>query len=287
MEVYKRKILLESLTDRSEGVGYGTITADTLEINFFLKQTIDDMGMFTDYPSYNEPILYPLNNNGNPNYLNPLVGKLIDSGITFNFMTEPIVVPDVRVVSDYYYYGGKISASTNSRLIELRKYDDDEPYEEMFLFNNREYINYLGNNISGVTTIVNMLGNGEVVYSFDAENDADIGTENQTTGLLLKDLNETITTTYDEVNLVRTSRVADIIYNGEGWNETNISLSGNLKQEEFIGITSQPEVQSEVFIERGVNSVLESHLRLSEIKSLEHLENYSNGSYYNINKQKV
>jgi hypothetical protein len=54
-------------------------------------------------------------------------------------------------------------------------------------------------------------------------------------------------------------------YVGEGFNETNTSLSAISKEEYLFGITP-PEVESDVFIDRGVISVMDMHLRLSEIK---------------------
>jgi hypothetical protein len=38
-----------------------------------------------------------------------------------------------------------------------------------------------------------------------------------------------------------------------------------------------PEVESDVFIDRGVISVMDMHLRLSEIKDTKQLERYGNG----------
>jgi hypothetical protein len=74
-----------------------------------------------------------------------------------------------------------------------------------------------------------------------------------------------------------------IQYMGEGWNFENTTISPQIQEEYLIGIISQPEVESDVFIDRGVVSVLDTHLRLSEIESLDHLERYGNG-FYNINR---
>ena len=84
MDVIKRKILLETLTDRSNSSTYGTITADTIDINIFLTQNIDDMGMFTDM--------------------------------------EFIPDENGKTVEDYYSTGGIITGTTNSKLISLKTY---------------------------------------------------------------------------------------------------------------------------------------------------------------------
>lgn len=284
MEIYKRKIYLESLTSRKEGINYGIMTADTFNINFFLKQTIDDMGMFTDSPNIDEPVTYPLSIGGSPNINNPLISKLIESGYTFDFMYNESITPTPPDVTDYYFYGDKISAHTSSRLPELKKYDINNPYEEMFLFNVNSYINFDGDLIPNTVSTIIDLGN-TTAYTFDALNDANIGTDGQTTGLLFRDTGENIENEDDELNITIERPETIMSYIGQGWNMTNISLSALSKNEMYFGLTSEPEVESEVFIERGNNSILESHLRLSEIENLTHLENYNNGNYYNINKQ--
>jgi F0F1-type ATP synthase membrane subunit a len=52
----------------------------------------------------------------------------------------------------------------------------------------------------------------------------------------------------------------------------------------LFGIISRPEVESDVFIDRGTISVMDYHLKLSEIKNLGQLTRYGNG-FYKINKQ--
>ena len=65
---------------------------------------------------------------------------------------------------------------------------------------------------------------------------------------------------------------------------SNSSLSAITKEEYLFGIIFPPEVKSEVFIERGITSVMDKHLRLSEIKNLNELSRYGNG-FYKLNKQ--
>ena len=72
-------------------------------------------------------------------------------------------------------------------------------------------------------------------------------------------------------------------YIGQGLNETNVSLSALAKEEYLFGIISPPEVKSDVFIDRSVMSIMDMHLRLSEIKNLGELTRYGNG-YYNITR---
>jgi len=77
--------------------------------------------------------------------------------------------------------------------------------------------------------------------------------------------------------------LTEFFYNSEGFNETNVSLDASFKEEYLFGIVNTPEVESDVFIDRGRTTVLQNHLQLSEITNMGELINYSNG-YYNIIK---
>ena len=57
-----------------------------------------------------------------------------------------------------------------------------------------------------------------------------------------------------------------------------------IKEEAKMGIVFPPKIVDEVFIERQSLAVFERYSRLSEIKTLEGLENYRNG-YYKIQLQ--
>ena len=52
-----------------------------------------------------------------------------------------------------------------------------------------------------------------------------------------------------------------------GWNQYNVSLNASLKKEEYLGIVFKPEVDSAVFINRGIEDIFERHGILSEIKT--------------------
>lgn len=219
MELIKRKILLEDLTSRKEGITYGTITGDTIYINILLTQTIDDMGMFTDtdYTSGN--------------------------------------------VSDYFKDGLILTGTTDSQLSFFKSYSKTSPYNTSFIPESGNYTDYKGNTINGVSKILDL--SGPTGYTFNGSNDYKLGTDSQDTGILYKD--------YDSYTTFQ--------FKAEGWNETNTSLSNIIKEEIFFGITTPPEIESDVFIDRGATSVLTPHLKLSEIESVEHLDFYGNGYF--------
>ena len=102
------------------------------------------------------------------------------------------------------------------------------------------------------------------------KNDPNIGTINQQTGLLFSDY-------------TGTTNFTTFSYISEGWNMTNTSLSALTKEEYLFGIISRPEVKSDVFIDRGIVSIFDKHLKMSEITNLGQLTRYDNG-YYNIIK---
>ena len=81
MELIKKKILLEDSIDRNAGDNWGVLTADTFYINIFLKETIDDMGLFTDISF----ISADTKTSNSVNY-SILTTKLLSSNIFFPFM---------------------------------------------------------------------------------------------------------------------------------------------------------------------------------------------------------
>ena len=56
------------------------------------------------------------------------------------------------------------------------------------------------------------------------------------------------------------------------------------KEEYNFGLTEQPKVDNQIFIDRNSLSVFEPHTRLGEINTMTQLEEYKNG-YYKIKKE--
>ena len=56
------------------------------------------------------------------------------------------------------------------------------------------------------------------------------------------------------------------------------------KEEYLFGIISKPEVKSDLFIDRGITTIFEKHLKLSEITNINELSRYGRG-YFNVTKQ--
>jgi len=300
MEVIKRQISFEPATVRYTGgtAPYGTMTADTFYIKVMLTQNVDDMGIMTDINFEQQDI-----NATAPDYT-ILINKLSLSGITFPFMfgvqpsTNTINTSNIRVTGKeldaYWAYANKITGATDSKITDVRSYSREQTYITGLDINKTTYTNYVGDTIDGRTRITqqNVLTTSKfdgsvstaTTYVFDAENDTNIGTSNQSTGVLYRDFGDKAREVVDIFGNNNNIPLTEMEFTGEGWNETNTSLSAQTKEEYLFGITERPEVFSDVFIERGNTTVFEKHLRLSEVESLEHLERYNNG-FYRLVKQ--
>jgi len=281
MEVIKRQILLEDSINRSseDPKIWGTLTATTFYIKILLTQNIDDMGMFTD-------IDYIVKNKvSTPADYTLLTNKLTDLGLTFPFMSgafnpyfttvntpqnlwNVLRYPSNTENNYYNFVDIVITATTDSRIEDVRSYSAINPYRTNFDVNAEIYENYEGILVNGVDRITSM--DNPKTYVFDAINDINLGTNNQINGLQFKDY------IGNPKSILR--------YIGEGFNKTNISLSALTKEEYLFGIISPPEVENDVFIDRGITTVMDMHLKLSEIKNIKGLESYGNG-YYKLNKQ--
>lgn len=292
MEAIQRKISFEegiyrgssATTVNFNTIVYGQLTADTFYLKVMLTQNMDDMGVFTDIEYISASTLQSVQ----PDYT-ILQQKLVASGLTFPFMsnTQPPAATgftytgNMRVTgkqwNQYWVYGGRVTGATDSKKIDVKSYSESQAYQPNFDIIREPYVNYLGTNVVGRSRIT-VLGE-PTVYVFDANDDANIGTVNQTTGILYKDYTGGTRSVNDPLLGEVLIPLTEMQYEGEGWNMTNTSLSAQTKEEYLFGITSKPTVFSDVFIDRGDTTVMEKHLRLSEVESLEHLERYNNGFY--------
>ena len=184
------------------------------------------------------------------------------------------------ILSDWYKQAGVIKAVTDSKLNRVQSYDSTEPYKKDFDIDKEEYRNYKNEIIDGVDRVTNIDGD-EITYVIGGNRDSKLGTEEQVSGFLFIDNPKNGLELNNAIG--NENMTTSIQYVGEGWNSTNISLEPQIQEEYLLGIINQPEVKSDVFIDRGSVSVLDKHLRLSEIESLDHLTRYGNG-FYNINR---
>ena len=292
MELIKRKISLEPFISRKPDTTWGQITASTINVNIALIQTIEDIGIFTDEPFADETISPAFSLLSAPNLANVLTKKVSDSGNLYAFMTgatSPSYVltastVDLRLqgrpVSTYYAPAGPVTGLTTDKLSRVRAYDLTNLYQVGFNTEASSHSDAYGiptNTVSRVTSIAN-----PTAYTIDAKDDSLIGTPLQNTGIQYSTSTET--RNYSDGDIIFQLPVTNFKIQGEGWNPSNTSLSALTKEEYLLKKVFPPEVESDVFIDRGTNNVSENHLRMSEIESLDHLLKYGNG-FYNIIKQ--
>ena len=67
-------------------------------------------------------------------------------------------------------------------------------------------------------------------------------------------------------------------------NETDYLFAETFKTDYLGDITYKPTVDNNVRIDRGNYSAFERHLKLAEVKTLNDLAEYSNGSFFNVQK---
>lgn len=243
MEIIKKQILASDLLK------------GRVHFKIQLSQKIDDLGISTDMP-YGS---YTLETNGDE--------------LSFKHFTD-------SELAKHHVKGGVINYITDSKLQAVKSYDAEVPYKKDLDMNKETYANYEGTLIDGVDRVTKVDGE-EITYVTGAKKDINIGTTGQTTGILYVD--NPIDGLASNNAKINENMITDAQFQSEGWNFTNTSLDPEVREEYLFGIISQPEVESDVFIDRGVVSVLDNHLRLSEIENLDHLVRYGNG-YYNINR---
>ena len=285
MEVIKRKISIDNFISRDKNT-WGVITADTISINVFFIQDSDDMGIGTDEPF--------IEKNGSKADYQPLISKLALSGLTFQFMNgtttnvaETGYSPNTRYPNkdkvDYYINGNTVTGLTEDRLTLVSSYDNTQKYKPGFFINKSDNINFKNIQYQDGSRVLTNNNLVPITYIIDGDRNETINISNPKPeiGIHFKTntgSTRTITgTIFPPYNIPYT----EFNYKGQGFNDTNSTLSATTKEEYLFGITESPTVESDLFIDRGATTVIQSHMQLSEIKNMSDLINYGNG-YYKI-----
>lgn len=299
MKKIERKIYLEDYTYRgyvdlvlSGGttLKYGDFTTDELYVNVFISQKYDDMGISTnlDYvPKNDTPVDYTL-----------LIDKLNSSGYTFQFMTTPnastfvpedLSTPYTRYPqknkSEYQIPGENLSGKTEDRLDEVTSYNSSMVYQPLFDIDKGTFDDYLGNSFELTTSVLDNNNLMPITYILNGDKNELINLNNpqpqqgvafRTYSGITREITGTIFSDYQ-------IPLTEFYYKAQGFNDTNTVLSAVTKEEYLFGVTFTPTVDNDILIDRGINTVFQNHLQLSEIKSMSDLVNYGNG-FYNIRK---
>jgi hypothetical protein len=269
MEIIKKKILLEDYIDRSEAF-WGTPkwvldpTFDSFRVNVFFSQDSDDMGMLTDLDFVPDP----------------------GASFLYNPLTPDIRFPG-KELQDYFIPGGDVSAYTDDRIDSVRSYDVQNEYKIGFDMESELVDDYQGNQHTSVTRVLdnnNMLPITYIDGGDDSEiSSIDLNNPKPQLGILFK-------TYFGKDRLVTDPSIGsyfipltEVYYKAQGFNMTNTSLSAFTREEYLFGITRPPDVFSDVFIDRGRNTIMQNHFQMAEIMNMADLMNYGNG-YYKIQK---
>ena len=223
-----------------------------------------------------------------------LIDKLNSAGLYFEFMnlnnypqtyqytTTIFDIFTLRIPTEtrenFYNFGNiSLSGLTDSKIEGVRSYSNAQPYKLNFDMGKSTYQNYDGEQIDGVNRITafgSVLSGNPITYVFDRE------LTKPYTGIEYADYSDDPRGLFFSGDTVDNTATT-FKFVTEGWNQTNTSLSALAKEEFLLGIISRPEVENDVFIDRGVIPVLDLHLRLSEIRNLGQMREYGNG-YYRI-----
>jgi hypothetical protein len=221
---------------------------NTIDFDLFLTQDVDDMGLFTDAP------YVPLENTLStkpPNFNSFSYGRL--AGAPLNF---------------YYSTSFNVSGNTDDNLLkQVKSYRKD-------VNGNDIYVNNL-NTSDDSSTIYNGVisqNSEEVKYKIGANsnNIPNTGVEFTTSK------NKYITKT-DKYGKTYSYFDTKFLTQNAGWNQYNTSIGAITKKEEYLGVVFQPEVESVVFINRGIADIFERHALLSEIKTTNDIDTNREG----------
>ena len=245
---------------------WGKLDFEFIHVNFFLTQDIDDMGLFTDTEFVDELVNYDLLFDKFTNFVLPTPAQFIFTASTNDPYIRYFARLSGQSASDFFAANGRISGLTDDKLYSVTTYFSGAPLS--IGFNLSEDPNYF----TGVDNIYPNL----TVYTIDAQTSNLLGT-----GLhyYTYNFNRLVYNAY--VNTYFSIPYTEVLYQSEGWNSSNTTLSAITKEEIYFGIVFPPKVENNVFIDRGSVTVFEKHSRLSSIITMEQLEEYGNG-YYNL-----
>jgi hypothetical protein len=267
MEIIKRKILLEDYISRADAT-WGTPKWDidpkfsAFTLNVMFTQDTDDMGIVTDLEYIPNP--------------------------SASFINDPLS-PDTRLdgkgLDDYFFPGLSISGYSEDRLDTVKSYDPTERFKVLFNMDSEVVDDFQGNQHTSVSRVVSNANQMPITYidGGDASESINVNNPDPQLGIFFKTYSGRTRLVTSSVFGDYNTKLTEIYYKGQGFNNTNTTLSAITKEEYLFGITTKPTVFSDVFIERGRNTVLQSHMQLSEIVNMDDLINYGNG-FYKIQK---
>lgn len=276
--IQTKDVILDNAIDID--FNWGEIVKESFNVNVFLTQNIDDIGIYvdTDYvdlpPDYSileyfYSNVYTGSSYSGLTYTAPLSHNVVFTG-PYSIDQSLLYRLRGQTVADYYYSGGTVTGLTSSLLDTVKTYKNATPYQVGTNLNT-DPTQYFTGTLS--------LTSGSTSYVLDASI-----TDPFNTGIRYLDENIKRTVFDSTFNMDIIINKTMFQYDAPGWNSSNISLSANTKEEVDLGIVFPHKINNDVFIDRGEISAEETQMRLAEIDTLSQLIRYGN-KFYNIKTQ--
>lgn len=226
---------------------FGQKILNTINVDLFLSHKFDDMGIFTDEP------------------YTPSNDPLIDKPVGFNSFEYGRLAG--APVNFYYSPPNTVTGYTDDSLLKQVK-----SYRKI---NNKDvYVPNLNTSDNPQKTFNGVLeeSSESTKYKIGAN------TNNiPNTGVEYTTFKNEYSQTTDEYGKNITYNTTSFKVLNSGWNNFNTSLSATTKKEEYLGVVFKPEVESVVFINRGIADIFERHAILSEIKTTNDIDTNRGG----------
>ena len=230
----------------------GDKVVNTIDIDIFLTQKFDDMGIFTDM-SYNPLTPYLTTP---PSTMGPF-----NSFVYGRFPRAPLS----------FYLPGQINVlgdCDDSQLDQVKSYRVDLVTNQPIYQAGLDLAKDIHVTFDGVISTTN----NSITYVLGADKN-----NIPNTGVHFVTFTEEYVNGVDEDGNTRRYRKTNFSTKLSGTDTNNVTLSALTKNEEYSGIVFPPEVKSEVFIDRGIADIFERHAMLSEIKSSSDIDDNRGG----------
>lgn len=273
----KKIISIKDYTSFSSGETWGLVygmvsgqteyyTGQTLSnayiatVPILLTQNIDDIGFYTPYTEeWKGETIYKTGDTVLYNE-NTYVCKVSHTGSTSFNNNQWEITPESNISYNISYTG-------ETKINEFRRYgkSDDDP----------DLYNPIWN--TGFTHQITS-SNG-MIYKIISETEREdgLGPQNLYGYQIWPSGYPELKFNYQDIDSQRSS----ISYTSSGFTANNSIESNNYKKDELIGVVEDTKTNIDVFIERGLNSSFDRHLKLGEARSFVDLLNYGNG-YFKI-----
>lgn len=227
---------------------FGQKIPNTIDVSLFITQKLDDMGIFTDNPYTAKTDTLSIKPQGFNSFT---YGRLAGAPVEF-----------------YYTPPNSVSGYTDDSLLkQVKSYRKDVNGQDVYVpnLNTSSNPSELYNGVISEDT-------EKTVYKINTN----VNNINNT-GIKYTTYKNKFTTKKDDFGLNQTHNTTTFSVNNSGWNQYNTSLSATTKKEEYLGIVFKPEIDSAVFINRGIADIFERHALLSEIKTTNDIDTNRGG----------